>query len=147
MGIKKFKTFVVKNRTGNDQKWFQLDAEGKTLGKIAVDAANILRGKNKAEFTSHVDCGDYLVVINAEKISFSGNNKAKDKKYYSHSGFANGLKEESLESILEKKPEKAIKLAVKGMLPKNKLRAVFMRKLKIYAGNEHPHGAQKLTVL
>ncbi len=147
MGIKKFKTFVVKNRTGSDQQWFQLDAEGKTLGKVAVAAANILRGKNKAEFTPHVDCGDYLVVINAEKIAFSGNNKAKDKKYYRHTGFANGLKEESLEDILAKNPEKAIRLAISGMLPKNKLRSKFMRKLKIYAGAEHPHGAQKITAL
>lgn len=125
-----------------DQNWLLVDAEGLTLGRMAQAIATRLRGKHKAEYTSHVDTGDFVVVINAEKIHVTGN-KAKGKIYRSHSGFPGGLKSLSFEKLQERAPEKIIKLAVKGMLPRTPLGRAMFKKLKVYAGTEHPHGAQQ----
>ena len=125
-----------------EQKWLLVDAEGQTLGRMATAIATRLRGKHKAEYTPHVDTGDFVVVINADKVRVTGN-KAKDKIYYSHSGFPGGLKSISFEKLLEKAPERVIKLAVKGMLPRNSLGRAMFKKLKVYAGAEHPHTAQQ----
>lgn len=119
-----------------------MDADGQTLGRMATTIATRLRGKHKAEYTPHVDTGDYVVVVNAEKVRVTGN-KAVDKLYYSHSGFPGGLKTISFERLLKKSPEKVIKLAVKGMLPRTPLGRSMFRKLKVYAGAEHPHTAQR----
>lgn len=125
-----------------EQKWLLVDAEGQTLGRMATAIATRLRGKHKAEYTPHVDTGDFVVVINADKVTVTGN-KAKDKMYYSHSGFPGALKSISFEKLLEKAPERVIKLAVKGMLPRNSLGRAMFKKLKVYAGAEHPHTAQQ----
>ena len=125
-----------------EQKWLLVDAEGQTLGRMATAIATRLRGKHKAEYTPHVDTGDFVVVINADKVTVTGN-KAKDKIYYSHSGFPGALKSISFEKLLEKAPERVIKLAVKGMLPRNSLGRAMFKKLKVYAGAEHPHTAQQ----
>lgn len=125
-----------------EQKWLLVDAEGQTLGRMATAIATRLRGKHKAEYTPHVDTGDFVVVINADKVTVTGN-KAKDKIYYSHSGFPGGLKSISFEKLLAKAPERVIKLAVKGMLPRNSLGRAMFKKLKVYAGAEHPHTAQQ----
>ena len=119
-----------------------VDAEGQTLGRMASGIATRLRGKHKAEFTPHVDTGDYVVVINAEKVRVTGN-KATDKLYYSHSGYPGGLKSISFEKLQERSPEKVIKLAVKGMLPRTPLGRAMFKKLKVYAGTDHPHSAQQ----
>lgn len=124
-----------------DHQWFVVDAAGKTLGRLASEIAHRLRGKHKPEFTPHVDTGDYIVVINAEKIGVTGN-KETDKIYYSHSGFPGGLKSISLGKLREKAPERIIEKAVVGMLPRNPLGRQMARKLKVYAGESHPHGAQ-----
>ena len=125
-----------------EQKWLLVDAEGQTLGRMAAAIATRLRGKHKAEYTPHVDTGDFVVVINADKVTVTGN-KAKDKIYYSHSGFPGALKSISFEKLLAKAPERVIKLAVKGMLPRNSLGRAMFKKLKVYAGAEHPHTAQQ----
>ena len=125
-----------------EQKWLLVDAEGQTLGRMATAIATRLRGKHKAEYTPHVDTGDFVVVINADKVRVTGN-KAKDKIYHSHSGFPGALKSISFEKLLEKAPERVIKLAVKGMLPRNSLGRAMFKKLKVYAGAEHPHTAQQ----
>ncbi|HBY00522.1 MAG: 50S ribosomal protein L13 [Gammaproteobacteria bacterium] len=125
-----------------EQSWVLMDADGQTLGRMATTIATRLRGKHKAEYTPHVDTGDYVVVVNAEKVRVTGN-KAVDKLYYSHSGFPGGLKTISFERLLKKSPEKVIKLAVKGMLPRTPLGRSMFRKLKVYAGAEHPHTAQR----
>ncbi len=125
-----------------EQKWLLVDAEGQTLGRMATAIATRLRGKHKAEYTPHVDTGDFVVVINADKVRVTGN-KAKDKIYYSHSGFPGALKSISFEKLLEKAPERVVKLAVKGMLPRNSLGRAMFKKLKVYAGAEHPHTAQQ----
>lgn len=125
-----------------DQNWLLVDADGQTLGRMATEIATRLRGKHKAEYTPHVDTGDYIVVINADKVKVSGK-KATDKIYHSHSGFPGGLKSISFEQLQERAPERAIQLAVKGMLPKNPLGRAMFKKLKVYAGAEHPHGAQQ----
>jgi large subunit ribosomal protein L13 len=122
--------------------WFLVDADGKTLGRLATEIARRLRGKHKAIYTPHVDTGDYIVVINAEKVRVTGN-KAKDKMYYNHSGYMGGLKEISFEKLIDKAPERVIERAVKGMLPKNSLGRTMYRKLKVYAGKEHAHAAQQ----
>ncbi|OOZ39506.1 50S ribosomal protein L13 [Solemya pervernicosa gill symbiont] len=122
--------------------WFIVDASEKTLGRLASEVAHRLRGKHKAEYTPHVDTGDYIVVINAEKIRVTGN-KAKDKMYYHHTGYIGNLKSISFEKLVAKKPESVIELAVKGMLPKNPLGRAMYRKLKVYAGSEHNHAAQQ----
>jgi large subunit ribosomal protein L13 len=128
------------------RSWYLVDAEGKTLGRLAQDVASRLRGKHKPEFTPHVDAGDFIVIVNAEKIVVTGN-KAKDKIYSSHSGFVGGLKQISFEKLIAKAPERVIEIAVKGMLPKNPLGRAMFKKLKVYAGTEHPHTAQQPQTL
>ena len=125
-----------------DQAWLLVDAEGQTLGRMATEIAVRLRGKHKPEFTSHIDTGDFVVVVNAEKVQVTGN-KAKDKIYHAHSGYPGGLKSISFEKLIDRAPERVIQNAVKGMLPKNALGRAMFKKLKVYAGSEHPHGAQQ----
>jgi len=125
--------------------WHIIDAEGQTLGRLAVEVTNILRGKNKPEFTPHVDCGDFVVIINAEKIKVTGR-KEIQKVYYRHSGHPQGFKQETLASLRQRKPEAIIERAVKGMLPHTTLGREQFTKLKVYAGAEHPHEAQKPQV-
>ena len=122
--------------------WFIVDATDKVLGRLASKIADKLRGKDKPIFTPHVDCGDFVVVVNAEKIKVTGN-KFEDKKYYTHSQYPGGLKTKTFRDMNSTKPERVIELAVKGMLPKNKLSNQIIKKLKIYAGTEHPHEAQQ----
>lgn len=124
-----------------ERQWYVIDAEGKTLGKLASETASILRGKKKPTYTPHVDCGDYVIVINAEKVHVTGKKESK-KIYKSYSGFPGGLKEITLGEMREKKPEEIIRHAVKGMMPKGKLGRQMYKKLKVYAGPEHPHAAQ-----
>lgn len=139
------KTFVAKTEEVN-RKWFVVDAEGKTLGRFASEIAKLLRGKHKPEFTPHVDTGDFVVVLNAEKIHLTGN-KLEQKYYRHHSGFIGGLKEVKYKFMVEQKPEKVIELAVKGMLPKNSLGRAMFKKLKVYKGNSHSHQAQNPEAL
>lgn len=134
-------TFMAKAETV-ERKWYVIDAEGKTLGKVAVMAADILRGKHRPEFTPHVDCGEYVIVINAGKAVLTGK-KLEQKKYRYHSGYIGGLKEIPYKVLMEKNPEKAITLAVKGMLPHNAIGAKSLTRLKVYAGAEHNQQAQK----
>lgn len=122
--------------------WYVINAEGKTLGRMATEIATRLRGKHKPEYTPHVDTGDYIVVINAEKVQVTGN-KAKDKMYYHHTGYIGGIKSISFEKMIDKAPERTIERAVKGMLPKGPLGRAMFKKLKVYAGTEHPHTAQQ----
>lgn len=122
--------------------WYVIDADGKTLGRMAAEIATRLRGKHKPEYTPHVDTGDYIVVINAEKVRVSGN-KAKGKMYHRHTGYVGGIKSLSFEKLIEKAPERPIESAVRGMLPKGPLGRVMYKKLKVYAGTEHPHTAQQ----
>jgi large subunit ribosomal protein L13 len=124
------------------RNWFLVDADGKALGRLAAGIASRLRGKHKAIYTPHVDTGDYIVVINADKVRVSGN-KAKDKMYYRHSGYMGGLKETNFSDMIERSPEQVIELAVKGMLPRSPLGREMLRKLKVYAGPEHCHTAQQ----
>ncbi len=123
------------------REWLEVDAEGKTLGRLAVEVTNLLRGKHKPEFTPHVDCGDFVVIINAEKIKVSGS-KESDKVYYRHSGHPGGFKSEKLSALRERKPEAIIEKAIKGMLPHTSLGRKQFTKLKVYSGSEHPHKAQ-----
>jgi large subunit ribosomal protein L13 len=125
-----------------DHQWYLVNAEGKVLGRLAVELAKILRGKNKPTFTPHVDTGDFVVVVNAEKVVLTGK-KMKDKKYYHHTGHPGGIKEITAGKLLDEKPTKILRIAVSGMLPKNSLGRQMMRKLKIYKGPNHPHEAQK----
>ena len=136
------KTFSAKAED-IDRKWYLIDAEGKVLGRLATQIALILRGKSKPTYTPHMDLGDYVVVINAEKIKVTGN-KLKGKVYRYHTFYPGGLKSTTLEVLLQKKPEFVVKKAVQGMIPHNKLGRAVIKKLKIYRGNEHPHQAQKL---
>lgn len=129
-----------------ERKWYVVDAEGQTLGRMASEIAKVLRGKNKPEFTPHVDTGDYVIVVNAEKIKVTGK-KLDQKIYYHHSDYVGGMKETTLKEMLEKKPEKVVELAVKGMLPKGPLGRAMMTKLHVYAGAEHEQAAQKPEVL
>ena len=124
------------------QRWFLVDAEGRTLGRLATQIADTIRGKTKAEYTPHVDTGDFVVVVNAEKIHVTGK-KLDDKIYYRHSGYPGGLKRRTLRDQLERRPTEVLRAAVKGMLPRNKLARRQLLKLKIYAGPEHPHEAQR----
>ena len=126
--------------------WLIIDASDKILGRLATQIATRLRGKHKPIYTPHVDTGDYIVVINAEKVVVTGN-KAQDKKYFHYSGFPGGMKETNFAKMIQKKPEQVIELAVKGMLPKNPLGREMFRKLKVYAGSEHPHHAQQPQTL
>jgi large subunit ribosomal protein L13 len=139
------KTFSAKAETV-ERDWYLIDAEGKALGRLASEIARRLRGKHKAVFTPHVDTGDYIIVINAEKVAVSGN-KAKDKMYYKHSGYLGGLKSINFDDLIKRAPERVIETAVKGMLPKNPLGRAMFRKLKVYAGAEHKHAAQQPQVL
>ncbi len=139
------KTFSAKAQAVSHQ-WYVVDATEQTLGRFASQIAKYLRGKHKPEYTPHVDTGDYIVVLNAEKIAVTGK-KMSDKIYYSHSGFPGGLKAVTLEKLLAKHPTRVIEHAVKGMLPKNPLGRDMFRKLKIYVGSEHPHGAQQPQVI
>jgi len=125
-----------------ERDWYIVDAEDKILGRLATEIAHRLRGKHKAIYTPHVDTGDYIVVINAEKVRVSGN-KAKDKMYYRHSGYMGGLKTTNFSDMIERSPERVIEIAVKGMLPKNPLGREMYRKLKVYAGPQHQHAAQQ----
>ena len=125
-----------------ERRWFVVDADGKTLGRLATQIADTLRGKNKAEYTPHVDTGDFVIVVNCEKIAVTGN-KLDQKMYYRHSGYPGGLKQRTLREQLERRPTEVLRKAVKGMLPKNKLASQQINKLKIYAGPEHPHAAQQ----
>ena len=135
------KTFVATPAT-RERNWLVVDATGKTLGRLATEIANVLRGKRKPEYTPHCDVGDFVIVVNAEKVSVTGN-KRQEKRYYRHSGFPGGLRSRSFEEMMERRPEEVLRLAVKGMLPRNRLGRQQLRKLKIYAGPEHPHQAQQ----
>lgn len=129
-----------------ERKWYVVDATGKTLGRLSAKVAAILRGKNKPIFTPHIDTGDYVVIINADKIKVTGK-KLSDKIYYSHSDYPGGMRETNLAEMLAKKPEMVIELAIKGMLPKGPLGRQMITKLHVYAGAEHPHAAQKPEAL
>jgi large subunit ribosomal protein L13 len=139
------KTFSAKPHEVK-RRWLLVDAEGKTLGRLSTEIARRLRGKHKAEYTPHVDTGDYIVVINAEKISVTGN-KLNDKVYHWHTGYIGNMKHETLGKRLERKPELVIEKAVRGMLPRTPLGRTMMRKLRIYKGGEHPHTAQQPEAL
>lgn len=136
------KTTFIANAANIDRKWYLIDAEGQTVGRLAAEIAKILRGKNKPTFTPHVDTGDYVIVVNAEKVKFTGK-KLVDKTYFRHSGYQGGTTFTKAGLMLQKFPERVIEHAVKGMLPKNVLGAQMFRKLSVYAGPEHPHAAQK----
>jgi len=135
------KTFSAKPHEVK-RDWFVIDADGKTLGRMATEIAHRLRGKHKAEYTPHVDTGDYIVVINAGKVRVTGN-KATDKVYYRHTGYPGGIRSETFEKLIARKPERVIEIAVKGMLPHNPLGRAMLRKLKVYPGSNHPHTAQQ----
>src|SRR5436190_15357100 len=139
------KTYVA-NANDRERNWLVVDATGQTLGRLAAQIADTLRGKRKPTYTPHVDTGDFVVVINAEKIAVTGN-KREAKMYYRHSGYPGGLKTRTLNDMLERRPEEVLRLAVKGMLPRNRLARKQLTKLKIYAGPEHPHAAQQPVVL
>lgn len=139
------KTFSAKPQNV-EHNWLLVDAEGQTLGRIATEIASRLRGKHKPEYTPHVDTGDFVVVINAEKVRVTGN-KAKDKMYHHHTGFPGGLKSFSFEKLMDRAPDRVLKLAIKGMLPRTPLGRSMFKKLKVYAGNEHPHAAQQPQAL
>ncbi len=139
------KTFMASPST-IERKWYVVDAEGMTLGRLASGVAAVLRGKNKPIFTPHIDTGDYVIIINADKIQVTGR-KLEQKLYYSHSDYVGGFKSTTLKELLDKKPEKVVELAVKGMLPKGPLGRQMYKKLHVYAGTEHPHGSQKPEVL
>ncbi len=128
------------------QKWYLIDCSGKKLGRLSVQIANLLRGKNKPEFTPNSDVGDFVVLINAERIEISGN-KSKDKIYFKHTGYPGNLKEINFQDLLNKDPEKVLRNAVKGMLPKNRLNRKIINKLKVYSGESHPHEAQNPEVI
>jgi large subunit ribosomal protein L13 len=135
------KTFVA-TPANRERNWLVVDANGQTLGRLATQIADTLRGKRKPEYTPHCDVGDFVVVVNAEKVAVTGN-KRQEKRYYRHSGYPGGLRSRSFEEMIERRPEEVLRLAVKGMLPRNRLGRQQLRKLKIYAGPEHPHQAQQ----
>ena len=135
------KTYVPK-KDEVERQWWLIDADGKVLGRLATQVANLLRGKGKPQYVDFMDTGDFVVVINAKKIKVTGN-KLEQKKYYSHTGYPGGIKEITLSKLMEKKPEDVIRKAVWGMLPKNKLNRAIHKKLKVYAGSDHPHEAQQ----
>ena len=134
------------NANDRDRRWYVVDAEGKTLGRLSTQIADVLRGKRKPTYTPHVDTGDFVVVVNAEKVSVTGK-KRSTKLYHRHSGYPGGLKTRTFEEMIERKPEDVIRLAVKGMLPRNRLSRRQITKLKIYAGPDHPHTAQSPQIL
>lgn len=135
------KTFSAKPESV-ERDWYVVDAADKTLGRLAAELAHRLRGKHKPEYTPHVDTGDYIVVVNADKIRVTGK-KTTDKKYYHHTGYPGGIREITFDKLLDKAPERVIEKAVKGMLPRNPLGRAMFKKLKVYAGSEHPHAAQQ----
>lgn len=135
------KTFSANNETVR-RDWYVVDASGKTLGRLASEIARRLKGKHKPEYTPHVDTGDYIIVVNAEKIRVTGN-KLKDKIYHHHTGYIGNLKSETLEKLLDRHPERVIEKAVKGMMPRNPLGRRMLKKLKVYAGSQHAHAAQQ----
>jgi large subunit ribosomal protein L13 len=137
------KTYVA-NSENRERNWLVVDATGLTLGRLATQIADALRGKRKPEYTPHVDTGDFVVVINAEKISVTGDKRAQ-KRYYRHSGYPGGIRSRTLGEMLERRPEEVIRIAVKGMMPRNRLARKQLTKLKVYAGPDHPHAAQKPT--
>ena len=139
------KTFMA-NPDKIDRKWYVVDAKGATLGRLASEVASVLRGKNKPEFTPHVDCGDYVIVINAADVKVTGK-KLDQKIYYNHSEYVGGMRETTLRELLAKKPERVVELAIKGMLPKGPLGRDMYRKLHVYAGENHGHQAQKPVVM
>lgn len=139
------KSFMASTATV-ERKWYVVDATGYTLGRLASEIAKVLRGKNKPIYTPHIDTGDYVIVINADKVKVTGK-KLLQKIYYNHSDYVGGMKETSLKEMMEKKPERVIELAVKGMLPKGPLGREMYTKLHVYAGAEHPHAAQQPEVL
>jgi len=134
----------VATPANREREWLVVDATGKTLGRIATQIADVLRGKRKPEYTPHCDVGDFVIVVNAEKISVTGK-KREEKRYYRHSGYPGGLRSRTLNEMLDRRPEEVIRLAVKGMLPRNRLARAQLRKLKVYAGPDHPHEAQQPT--
>ena len=134
-------TFMQSKETV-ERKWYVIDAEGVTLGRLASQVAMVLRGKNKPTFTPHIDCGDYVIIVNAEKVKLTGN-KLNDKKYYNHSGYVGGFRERTAKIMIEKYPEEMIERAVKGMLPKGRLGRAMSKKLFVYAGPDHNQQAQK----
>ena len=136
------KTTFMANASNIERKWYVVDAEGQTVGRLAAEVAKVLRGKNKPTYTPHVDTGDYVIVINADKVKFTGK-KLTDKVYFRHSGYQGGTTFTSAGQMLEKFPTRVVEHAVRGMLPKNRLGAQMYRKLNVYAGAEHPHAAQK----
>ena len=139
------KTYMA-NPDKLERKWYVVDASGVVLGRLASEVAKVLRGKNKAEFTPHVDTGDYVIIVNAEKIKVTGK-KLDQKVYYHHSGYVGGMKETTLKEMLDKHPDRVVKLAVQGMLPKGPLGREMLSKLHVYTGAEHPHAAQKPEAL
>ena len=145
LGGKPMKTYMA-NPDKIERKWYVVDAEGCTLGRLSSEVAKVLRGKNKPEYTPHIDTGDYVIVINADKVVVTGK-KMDQKIYYHHSDYVGGMKETTLREMMNKKPEKVIELAVKGMLPKGPLGRAMIKKLHVYAGAEHAHQAQKPEVL
>lgn len=140
------KTTFMANAGNIERKWFVVDAEGQTLGRLAAEVAKVLRGKHKTTFTPHVDTGDYVIVVNAAKVKVTGK-KLVQKTYFRHSGYPGGAKFTQLGHMLENRPERVVEMAIRGMLPKNKLGEQMYRKLNVYAGAEHPHQAQKPEVL
>lgn len=140
------KTTFMANAANIERKWYVVDAAGQTVGRLAAEVAKVLRGKNKPTFTPHVDTGDFVIVINAEKAVFTGK-KLTDKMYFRHSGYPGGTTFTAAGKLMEKAPEKVIEKAVRGMLPKNRLGAQMYRKLNVYAGSEHSHAAQKPELL
>ncbi len=134
-------TFMEKKETV-ERKWYVIDAEGQTLGRVATKVATVLKGKHKPTYTPHVDCGDYVIVINASKVNLTGN-KLEDKMYYNHSGYTGGLRERNAKTMIEKYPEEMMERAVKGMLPKGPLGRQMIKKLFVYAGDTHNQQAQK----
>ena len=139
------KTYVATPAT-RERNWLVVDATGKTLGRLATQLADALRGKRKPEYTPHCDVGDFVIVVNAEKVAVTGN-KRQEKRYYRHSGFPGGLRSRTFEEMIERRPEEVLRLAVKGMLPRTRLGRQQLRKLKIYAGPDHPHQAQQPAVM
>lgn len=137
---------VSANANTVDQKWFVVDAEGETVGRLASQIATVLRGKHKPSYTPHVDTGDYVILLNADKVKFSGN-KLADKTYLTYSGYPGGQKSTTAKEVMDKKPLRIMESAVRGMLPKTKLGRAMIKKLFLYEGSEHPHAAQKPTEL
>lgn len=125
-----------------DRKWVLIDAEGKTFGRLITEVATLLHGKHKPCYTPNIDCGDFVVLVNASKVAFKGADKIENKQYHRHTGYFGGVKSEKMMELVEKNPEKLFKLATRGMLPKTKLGRAMLKKLKVYAGSEHPHTAQ-----